>query len=56
MTKNWGDRVPLSIAISNDGITWNKLYLEKVSDAKNTDKEEYSYPFGKSGQTTVKFI
>ncbi|MBK7979189.1 MAG: exo-alpha-sialidase [Ignavibacteriae bacterium] len=44
-TKNWGDRVPLSIAISNDGITWNKILdLEKVSDAKNTDKEEYSYP------------
>jgi len=43
--KNWGDRVPLSLAISTDGKNWKWLFdLEPLR--KNTDKEgeEYSYP------------
>jgi alpha-L-rhamnosidase len=44
-TKNWGNRVPLSVAISNDGNYWkNILELESVKDTNSADKEEYSYP------------
>ncbi|WP_273565579.1 sialidase family protein [Maribacter halichondriae] len=43
--KNWGDRVPLSIAISEDGKDWKRI-LDLEPIRKNTDKEgeEYSYP------------
>ncbi len=43
--KNWGDRVPLSIALSKNGKEWNRvLDLEPVRDAMNKEGEEYSYP------------
>ena len=43
--RNWGDRVPLSVAISTDGSSWKKIFdLEAVSNPDTTDKEEYSYP------------
>ncbi|MBK8946221.1 MAG: exo-alpha-sialidase [Ignavibacteriae bacterium] len=43
--KNWGNRVPLSVAISKDGINWEKvLDLENESDKENSEKDEYSYP------------
>ena len=42
---NWGDRVPLSIALSSDGQTWKKMLdLESVTDPETADEEEYSYP------------
>lgn len=44
-TKNWGARVPLSIAISNDGKDWQKIFdLEPVTNPDTVDDEEYSYP------------
>ena len=43
--KNWGDRVPLSIAISSDGKEWQKkLDLEPITDPATVEEEEYSYP------------
>jgi len=43
--KNWGDRVPLTVAISNDGKVWkNVLELESVTNHETADEEEYSYP------------
>ena len=43
--KNWGDRVPLSVAVSKDGKTWKEvIQLEKVTNPETTDEEEYSYP------------
>ena len=43
--KNWGDRVPLSVAISSDGKFWNNVMeLESVTDPDTADEEEYSYP------------
>ncbi len=43
--KNWGDRVPLTVAISNDGKIWNDfLELESVTNPETTEEEEYSYP------------
>jgi alpha-L-rhamnosidase len=43
--KNWGDRVPLTVAISGDGIKWKEvLNLESVTSPETTDEEEYSYP------------
>ncbi len=43
--KNWGDRVPLSIAISHDGKNWkNILELESVRTPEKAKDEEYSYP------------
>ncbi len=43
--KNWGDRVPLSIALSNDGKKWTKMLdLEPVTNPDTTEDEEYSYP------------
>jgi len=43
--KNWGDRVPLSVAVSSDGKQWNEfMELESVTDPETTDEEEYSYP------------
>jgi len=43
--KNWGDRVPLTVAISNDGEKWKEvLELESVTNPETTDEEEYSYP------------
>lgn len=43
--ENWGDRVPLSLALSTDGKEWNHL-LDLEPLRENTDKkgEEYSYP------------
>jgi len=44
-SKNWGDRVPLSVALSNDGKKWNEIFqLEAVTNPETTDEEEYSYP------------
>ncbi len=43
--KNWGDRVPLSIALSTDGKQWNRILdLEPVTNPETTAEEEYSYP------------
>ncbi len=43
--KNWGDRVPLSVAVSSDGKQWNEfMELESVTDPETADEEEYSYP------------
>jgi predicted neuraminidase len=43
--KNWGDRVPLSVAISKDGKKWDRvLDLEPLTDKTDREKEEYSYP------------
>ena len=43
--KNWGDRVPLSVAVSSDGKIWNEIMeLESVTDPETADDEEYSYP------------
>ena len=43
--KNWGDRVPLSIALSNDGIRWERvLDLEPIRPNTDREGEEYSYP------------
>ncbi|MGB5556345.1 MAG: sialidase family protein [Flavobacteriaceae bacterium] len=43
--KNWGDRVPLSIALSTNGKDWKRV-LDVEPLRENTDKEgeEYSYP------------
>lgn len=43
--KNWGDRVPLSIALSTNGKNWKRV-LDIEPLRENTDKEgeEYSYP------------
>jgi len=44
-SKNWGDRVPLSVAVSLDGKKWKDvLELESVTDPNTTADEEYSYP------------
>ncbi len=44
-TKNWGDRVPLSIALSNDGDDWKHvLDLEPIREHTDREGEEYSYP------------
>lgn len=43
--KNWGNRVPLTVAISNNGNTWkNVLELESVTNPETVEEEEYSYP------------
>ncbi len=43
--KNWGDRVPLSIAISIDGKDWKRvLDLEPLREITDKEGEEYSYP------------
>ena len=43
--KDWGDRVPLSVAISTDGKKWDRvLDLEPLTDKTDKEKEEYSYP------------
>lgn len=43
--KNWGDRVPLSIAISEDGKKWNRILdLEPLTEKTDKEGEEYSYP------------
>ncbi len=42
---NWGDRVPLSLAISNDGKAWKRvLDLEPLRENTDKEGEEYSYP------------
>ncbi|MBC8184514.1 exo-alpha-sialidase [candidate division KSB1 bacterium] len=42
---DWGARVPLSIAISNDGKDWKRIFdLEPVTNPDTVDDEEYSYP------------
>lgn len=44
-SKNWGDRVPLSIGISTDGENWNRvLDLEPLRETTDNEGEEYSYP------------
>ena len=44
-TKNWGNRVPLTVAVSNDGKIWKNVFdLESVKDPKSAEEEEYSYP------------
>ncbi|WP_419211322.1 sialidase family protein [Maribacter sp. X9] len=43
--KNWGDRVPLSIALSTDGKNWKRvLDLEPLRENTDNEDEEYSYP------------
>ncbi|HET8736931.1 MAG TPA: exo-alpha-sialidase [Pricia sp.] len=43
--KNWGDRVPLSIALSADGKNWERvLDLEPLRETTDREGEEYSYP------------
>ncbi|WP_299532574.1 exo-alpha-sialidase [Ulvibacterium sp.] len=43
--KNWGDRVPLSIALSIDGREWERvLDLEPLRETTDREGEEYSYP------------
>ena len=43
--QNWGDRVPLTVAVSKDGKDWiDFMELESVTDPETTDEEEYSYP------------
>ncbi len=43
--KNWGDRVPLSIAISTNGLSWKRILdLEPLRDKTDREGEEYSYP------------
>ena len=43
--ENWGARVPLSIAVSTDGIKWKNMFdLEPVTNPDTVDDEEYSYP------------
>ncbi|MDH5399014.1 MAG: exo-alpha-sialidase [Cyclobacteriaceae bacterium] len=43
--ENWGNRVPLTLAVSNDGNNWQDvLELESVTNADTADDEEYSYP------------
>ena len=43
--QNWGDRVPLTVAVSNDGKNWvDFIELESVTDPETTEEEEYSYP------------
>ncbi len=43
--RNWGDRVPLSIALSTDGEDWNRvLDLEPLRVTTDKKGEEYSYP------------
>jgi len=42
---DWGARVPLSVAVSNDGKDWRQLLdLEPVTNPDTVDDEEYSYP------------
>lgn len=41
----WGDRVPLTLAISKDGRSWTDvLELESLSNPETTKEDEYSYP------------
>ena len=43
--KNWGDRVPLSIALSTDGKNWKRILdLEPIRETTDREGEEYSYP------------
>ena len=43
--KNWGDRVPLSIALSTNGKNWERvLDLEPLRENTDKEGEEYSYP------------
>jgi len=43
--KNWGDRVPLSVALSTDGHEWKRvLDLESLRPTTDREGEEYSYP------------
>lgn len=44
-SKNWGDRVPLSLGISTDGKTWDRaIELEPLRETTDKSGEEYSYP------------
>ena len=42
---NWGDRVPLTLAVSNDCMKWDDVFeLESVKNPETSADEEYSYP------------
>lgn len=42
---NWGDRVPLSLAISEDGKEWKEIFdLEILNPGEKGEDMEYSYP------------
>ncbi|MCJ7468595.1 MAG: exo-alpha-sialidase, partial [Maribacter sp.] len=43
VAENWGARVPLSLAISNDGNHWKRV-LDLETAANSYEKPEYSYP------------
>jgi predicted neuraminidase len=44
-SKNWGDRVPLSLGISKDGKNWDRaIELEPLRETTDKEGEEYSYP------------
>jgi len=44
-SKNWGDRVPLSLGISKDGKNWERVIeLEPLRETIDREGEEYSYP------------
>ncbi|SDE98986.1 Predicted neuraminidase (sialidase) [Pricia antarctica] len=44
-SKNWGDRVPLSLGISKDGKNWERVIeLEPLRETTDREGEEYSYP------------
>ena len=41
----WGDRVPLTLALSEDGKSWTDFFeLESLSNPGTTKDDEYSYP------------
>jgi alpha-L-rhamnosidase len=43
--RNWGDRVPLSLALSTDGENWDRvLDVEPIRESTDKEGEEYSYP------------
>ena len=43
--KDWGDRVPLSVALSKDGKEWKRILdLEPLTENTDKEGEEYSYP------------
>lgn len=43
-TKHTGNRVPLSLAISSDGKTWDRIMDLEARNETTGEKEEYSYP------------
>jgi predicted neuraminidase len=44
-SSNWGDRVPLSLAVSTDGRSWTRILdLEPLTDPDKKEDDEFSYP------------